>query len=106
MSDSSLALASFGVTAYELAARGVPSIHLCLTEDHASSASAFMEQGMAVSLGVYDQVSVPVLANAAELMIGDEPGRARMSDTCLRNMDGKGAARVAMMIARRIASGN
>src|SRR5262249_19725396 len=46
-----LALASFGVTAYELAAYGVPAIYLCLTPDHALSASAFEQAGMGLSLG-------------------------------------------------------
>jgi len=32
MKDTDLAIASFGVTAYELAAMGVPTIYLCLTE--------------------------------------------------------------------------
>lgn len=36
MAQADLAIASFGVTAYELAARGVPAIYLCLTDDHAS----------------------------------------------------------------------
>ena len=36
-----LALISFGVTAYEMAALGVPALYVTLTEDHAASASAF-----------------------------------------------------------------
>ena len=39
--SADLALCAFGVTAYELAAFGVPAIYLGLTEDHARSASAF-----------------------------------------------------------------
>src|SRR6185437_15856821 len=51
-----LALCAFGVTAYELAAFGVPAIYLGLSEDHARSASAFEAAGMGISLGVADQV--------------------------------------------------
>ena len=39
--SADLAVASFGVTAYELAAVGVPAVYLCLTDDHAESAEAF-----------------------------------------------------------------
>jgi spore coat polysaccharide biosynthesis protein SpsF len=42
-------LAAFGVTAYELAAFGVPAIYLSLTQDHALSASAFEQDGMGLA---------------------------------------------------------
>ncbi|MBS0282289.1 MAG: hypothetical protein JSR25_14060, partial [Proteobacteria bacterium] len=54
--STDLALCAFGVTAYELAAFGVPAIYLGLTEDHARSASAFEAAGMGQSLGVASQV--------------------------------------------------
>ena len=53
MSDAHFAIASFGVTAYELAAMGVPALYLCLTEDHAESATTFEQAGLAISLGNY-----------------------------------------------------
>ncbi len=56
MAESDLAIASFGMTAYELAALGVPSVLLCLTDDHARSASALAEAGAAISLGVHERV--------------------------------------------------
>jgi spore coat polysaccharide biosynthesis predicted glycosyltransferase SpsG len=37
MRGSRIAVSSFGVSAYELAASGVPAVHLCLTGDHARS---------------------------------------------------------------------
>ena len=49
MAESDLAIASFGVTAYELAVMGVPAIHLCLTDDHAQSASAMADAGASVN---------------------------------------------------------
>lgn len=42
MAEADLAVASFGVTAYELAAIGAPAVYLCLTQDHAVSASVFV----------------------------------------------------------------
>jgi len=62
MSQSDLALVSFGVTAYELAAMGVPAVHLCLTEDHAEAASAFAKAGVAINIGVFNEMSEAKLA--------------------------------------------
>src|SRR5690606_2144175 len=46
-----LGLCAFGVTAYEMAAFGVPALYLGLTADHARSASAFDKAGMGQLLG-------------------------------------------------------
>lgn len=52
MAQSDLAIISFGVTAYELAALNVPSFYLCLTEDHSISSKLFTENGLGVLLGL------------------------------------------------------
>ena len=44
MKKSDLALSSFGGTAYELAACGVPGIYFALTDDHARSAGLFQKK--------------------------------------------------------------
>ena len=46
MAERDLAIVTFGVTAYELAAVGTPMILLCLDEDHFQSASAFVDKGV------------------------------------------------------------
>lgn len=51
MASADLAIASFGVTAYELAYMGVPAVYICLTDDHAESCQAFVEAGVAVKMG-------------------------------------------------------
>lgn len=62
MTEADLAIASFGVTAYELAAVRVPSIYLCLTDDHSKSASLFTDSGFGLNLGVYTGISPSQLA--------------------------------------------
>jgi spore coat polysaccharide biosynthesis predicted glycosyltransferase SpsG len=52
MLGADLAIASFGVTAYELAATGVPSILVCPTEDHYHSALLFETNGLGVIVDV------------------------------------------------------
>jgi spore coat polysaccharide biosynthesis protein SpsF len=55
MLDADLAIASFGVTAYELAATGVPSVLVCPTEDHYQSALLFETNGLGVIVDVSDK---------------------------------------------------
>jgi len=98
MSQSDLAIASFGVTAYELAAMGVPAIYLCLTEDHAESASAFVKEGMAVSLGVSGCVSVRTLADEVRYLLKNISNRLRIPT--IQKINGSGAEHIANLIMR------
>lgn len=102
MRRSDIAAASFGVTAYELAACGVPAMHLCLTPDHAASASAFAREKMAVSLGVHRRVSVRELASAVRSLLRNARLRREMSERCRRRVDGRGAERIASVITAEL----
>jgi spore coat polysaccharide biosynthesis predicted glycosyltransferase SpsG len=98
MAECDLAVCSFGMTAYELAAMGVPAIYLCLTPDHAESASAFADAGMGWSLGVFSEVGVGQLAEATERLIRDSALREKMSVRAQALMDGDGADRIAKIL--------
>lgn len=100
MSEADLGLISFGVTAYELAALGVPAIYLCLTDDHAFSASAFERAGMGVSLGV-DSHEADVRV-AVQEVLGDAELRRAMSAAGRMNLDGRGAQRIAACVKRLV----
>jgi len=102
MEKADLAVASFGITAYELAATGVPAIHICLTEDHFVSASAFASAGMAVNLGLYTDVTTGAIIAAVRELLVDDDRRCRMACACRETVDGKGAERVARIIVERI----
>jgi spore coat polysaccharide biosynthesis protein SpsF len=97
--SADLALCAFGVTAYELAAFGVPSIYLGLTDDHARSASAFGAAGMGCSLGVVDQVSDEQMLGAVRALMNNPARRREMRSAGLATMDGGGAARIASDLA-------
>jgi len=99
MLAADLALLSFGVTAYEAAACGLPAVHLCLTDDHAMSSSAFAQGGLAVSLGRADQVEDTHLAAVVESVLADHAGRIDMGARARRLVDGNGAMRIARVIA-------
>lgn len=102
MAQADLAVTSFGVTAYELAAMGVPAIYLCLTEDHAASASALVEAGMGICLGLYTSIHPSDLAEAVQDLLHNEPKRLKMAERARQLVDGKGVERIASVIMRRL----
>ena len=99
MQASRIAVASFGVTAYELAACGVPAVHLCLTGDHARSSSAFDLEGIAHTLGVFGQVAPQQVADAVMRLMGNAGRRTTIAAHARTLIDGRGAKRVAALIA-------
>jgi spore coat polysaccharide biosynthesis protein SpsF len=101
--SADVALAAFGVTAYELAAFGVPALYLCATEDHALSASAFELAGMGVSLGLMDQASDDAIAKAVWALLSDAERRREMRSAGLMTIDGNAAARIASDLAGALA---
>jgi len=94
MADSDLAIAAFGGTAYELAALNIPAVLLGLTEDHARSAEALADAGMAISLGDYHHLSETRLAAVVDNLLANPDQRRAMRDAC-SVVDGKGAKRIA-----------
>jgi spore coat polysaccharide biosynthesis protein SpsF len=102
MLRADLAIASFGVTAYELAATATAAVYLCATADHARSASVFDARGAAVSLGVYRGDEAPRLAATASAMLADADRRIAMGRAGRSLVDGRGAARVADRIVAEL----
>ena len=98
MAQADLAVCSFGMTSYELAAMGVPAVCVCLTEDHAESASGLVAAGMAISVGVDDQDTETRLAAAVEGLLVDKNARGQMSARARELVDGRGAKRIAEML--------
>ncbi|MBI2353864.1 MAG: NTP transferase domain-containing protein [Deltaproteobacteria bacterium] len=101
MANVDLAIASFGVTAYELAAMGVPAVYLSLTPDHARSASVFVEQGLALSCGVHYEVSDDAIASAVRSLLTDKKTCLAMSHKARTAIDGRGTERIAKTIMQR-----
>ncbi|MEW6380738.1 MAG: hypothetical protein AB1611_14175 [bacterium] len=99
MSQADMAIISFGITAYELAALGVPAIYLCLTGDHAESASSLVAAGFGKSLGVFSQMSQQALADAVREFLTRGASGPPMTS---RLIDGRGAERIARRIADRL----
>jgi spore coat polysaccharide biosynthesis protein SpsF len=91
-------VASFGVSAYELAACGVPAVHLALTPDHARSSSAFSREGIAITAGIWPDVQPAAIAAAVAALIGDARRRKDIATRAPALVDGRGASRAAAVI--------
>jgi spore coat polysaccharide biosynthesis predicted glycosyltransferase SpsG len=101
MLAADLAILSFGVTSYEAAACALPAVTLCLTDDHATSAEAFVQAGIATSVGRADRVDEAQLAEAIERMLTDNAALGAMGARARSLVDGGGAARIAGAITER-----
>jgi spore coat polysaccharide biosynthesis protein SpsF len=98
MRASRIAVVAFGVSAYELAACGVPAVHLCLTDDHARSSSAFEKAGIALTAGVFGRVQPDRLADAVSRLMSNAGRRTEMAERARQLVDGRGASRVAALV--------
>jgi spore coat polysaccharide biosynthesis protein SpsF len=98
-----VALVAFGVTAFELGALGIPALYLCLTPDHAMSASAFEDAGIGQSLGLIADFDSTRVAKAVRELLSDKARREDMRRAGLATLDADGAARIAADLASALA---
>ncbi|MEZ5669627.1 MAG: glycosyltransferase [Alphaproteobacteria bacterium] len=103
LADADLAVIAFGMTAYEAAAVGTPTLALSLTEDHAASAGTLAEAGVLVSAGLIVECDAPALADAIGTLLDDPEGLRRMGRTARKLIDGRGADRIAERIVACLA---
>lgn len=102
MRTADLAVASFGVTAYELASQGVPAVFICLSDDHRLSASVFEKGGMARCLGLEREVEATMIHEVIRRLLLDAGVMDRMSKRAGARIDGRGAERIAAQIDKRL----
>jgi len=102
MAEADLAVASFGVTAYELAAMGVPAIHLCLTQDHCKSSSVFQKNKIAFCMGQIDEVDVETLAQKVKYLVSHQKLRRNMIKRSQKLFSDNGTPLVAQKIIEEI----
>jgi len=98
MAGADLAVASFGVTAYELAALGVPALYLCLTTDHQESASAFVDEGIGISLGLFSEVDGEKFRRELRRLLDSFELRHTMSHRGREIVDARGTSRISQVI--------
>jgi len=104
MKRTDLAIASFGVTAYELAALGVPAVFYGVSPAHAEAADFFETAGMAASLGFYERVPVEAASLRIRSLLENPMLLSKMRASAIGLIDGRGAQRIAALIAQRLGS--
>lgn len=102
MAEVDLAIASFGVTAYELAAMGVPAVYFCLTDDHVESASTLDKMGIGINLGLHEDAKVKTLSTVINRLIADIDYYRAMKARTQILIDGCGVYRIARHIGQKL----
>jgi spore coat polysaccharide biosynthesis predicted glycosyltransferase SpsG len=102
MAQAQAALVAFGVTAYELAARGIPAVLMGITPDHVRSASCLATANAAIIAGYYKEITPMALAAHLDRLIGDPQLLAATSNNA-RNLGlGQGAENIARALLRAL----
>jgi len=94
MQNADLCVTANGLTKYELAAMGVPTIAVSLSPAHHQANLAFAESGSLKVLGILSDLDGATIADAVSKMVEDADGRRRMSHAGISLVDGQGADRV------------
>jgi spore coat polysaccharide biosynthesis protein SpsF len=97
-----LAVVTFGVTAYELGALGVPALYLTISDDHAMSASSFEKAGMGATIGLGRMLRPDDIAKATWKLLRDEDRRREMRLAGLHMIDGRAGERIAADLAQAL----
>ncbi len=94
MAWADVATSAGGITSWELAFMGLPSIALVLAENQTPIAESLAEKGVAINAGWYSEVSPEDMAEMITQLLRNPEERRRMSDKGKTLVDGQGAERV------------
>lgn len=93
---SDLAIFAAGITLYELASYGVPSIAYSMVDNQIHTAEAFDKIGISINIGASCQPQFfSNMFSAVHNLINNHLLRKRMSDRAIILIDGYGALRIA-----------
>jgi UDP-2,4-diacetamido-2,4,6-trideoxy-beta-L-altropyranose hydrolase len=94
MQWADLAISASGLTKYELAATGTPTLTISHDEISESANEAFKEHGSVIHLGMKGKIAVGDLASDVRRVMADRSLRARLSHTGRALIDGAGSDRI------------
>jgi len=97
-----LAICSSGLTKYELAATGTPSILISIDEEHDRVNKSFANEHTCIDFGVFVKGDEYRLAGEVESLAGDHKTRNMLSCKGLNVIDGKGASRIVDYLLKEI----
>jgi spore coat polysaccharide biosynthesis predicted glycosyltransferase SpsG len=100
MEEADLALLTFGLTVYEAACCGLPSILFPPTKEHLLCAEIFSGYGASINMGLIQDCSPSMIIEKIEEICRDRSLRIRISKAGKDLVDGEGARRVANIVLR------
>lgn len=95
-----LAIAPAGVTMFELACCGVPTIVIPYDEDQEKNTCQFLERNLIINLGISDYVTQEKISEIVNSIIDNYEARERMSRESQKFVDGQGLFRVIEVIKK------
>ncbi|MBI5237618.1 MAG: hypothetical protein HY887_04265, partial [Deltaproteobacteria bacterium] len=100
MASAHIAFTAVGITVYELAFMGVPSVIIANYMEDTAFLDAFANAGFSLPLGYHGDVTHQSIRDAASRFIRDRALLKDMSTRAVNFTDGLGAGRIAGIIAR------
>jgi len=98
VAGADLGVGAAGLTAWERAFLGLPSLAVVLAENQRPVAAALANAGAAIDLGWHESLRTETVAEAIRGLVDDPSGRREMSCRARRLVDGEGAERVVMRL--------
>ena len=98
MNKADLAITCFSMTAYELAAAGVPGLFICLTQSDSESACSLVERGCGLNLGLITHVQEKDIRYSVETLLEYSQKLIDMKCKLSGLIDGRGTERFARKI--------
>ena len=104
MQEADLAISAGGITLFELACLGVPTIVVCAEEFEAITARRVEKSGFGVNLGFGRDLTSEQIQTAATKLINDQEMRAKLSRRSTEIIDGRGTPRMVETIFYRFSA--
>lgn len=101
---SDLSIIAGGLTKYETAVTGTPSIIISQTAHEAAMAEEFEKGGLAIYLGLSSQIGNVDIAKAVENLLDDDVLRTEMARRGRDMVDGRGIRRIIAKIPQEVLS--
>jgi len=94
MAMSDLAITAGGMTTFEMAFLGIPTIIIQIADNQKRNAEAWDRLGVAINLGNLHDLKEEKLKNAVTILVGDQKTRHSMHICGRKVVDGRGVTRI------------
>jgi spore coat polysaccharide biosynthesis predicted glycosyltransferase SpsG len=95
LNGAALLIGALGMTAYEAAAAGVPSLLVSWSDDHLATALELERRGVCNSLGLWSEFEAEAMLAHIEVILSDARTFSEMTTSGKALVDGRGVERVA-----------